>query len=165
MRRPQEDTVRVAFVSTRIAGTDGVSLEIAKWAHVLERMGIECYYIAGELDRPAERSALIPEAHFDHPEILEVSRRSFGTEVRTPELSEDIRRLARQIHDQLAEAVERLQVRAVIAQELFDDPYEPAPGPCPGRGGQGAAAGVRGPPSRLLLGGGTVFWGTRSTIS
>ena len=30
----QKDTPRVAFVSTRIAGTDGVSLEIAKWAHV-----------------------------------------------------------------------------------------------------------------------------------
>ena len=39
---------RVAFVSTRIAGTDGVSLEIAKWAHVLERAGVECYYIAGD---------------------------------------------------------------------------------------------------------------------
>jgi hypothetical protein len=43
---------RLAFVSTRIAGTDGVSLEIAKWADVLERMGIECCYIAGESDRP-----------------------------------------------------------------------------------------------------------------
>ena len=29
---------RIGFVSTRIAGTDGVSLEIAKWAHVIERM-------------------------------------------------------------------------------------------------------------------------------
>ena len=37
----QKDPQRVAFVSTRIAGTDGVSLEIAKWAHVIERMGIE----------------------------------------------------------------------------------------------------------------------------
>lgn len=118
----QEDPQRVAFVSTRIAGTDGVSLEIAKWAHVLGRMGIECYYIAGELDRPAERSALIPEAHFDHPEILEVSRRSFGTEARTPELSRDIRRLARVIHDQLAEAVQRLGIRAVIAQNCLTIP-------------------------------------------
>ena len=48
---------RVGFVSTRIAGTDGVSLEIAKWAEVIERVGIECYYIAGESDRPAERTS------------------------------------------------------------------------------------------------------------
>lgn len=31
----------MAFVSTRIAGTDGVSLEIAKWAEILQRKGIE----------------------------------------------------------------------------------------------------------------------------
>ena len=48
----QDSSPRVAFVSTRIAGTDGVSLEIAKWADVLERWGVECYYFAGEVDRP-----------------------------------------------------------------------------------------------------------------
>ena len=32
---------RIAFVSTRIAGTDGVSLEIAKWAQVIERVGLD----------------------------------------------------------------------------------------------------------------------------
>ncbi len=31
----------VGFRSTRIAGTDGVSLEIAKWVAVLERNGLE----------------------------------------------------------------------------------------------------------------------------
>ena len=51
----QSDARRVAFVSTRIAGTDGVSLDIAKWAHVLDRAGAECYYIAGESDRPTGR--------------------------------------------------------------------------------------------------------------
>jgi lactate dehydrogenase-like 2-hydroxyacid dehydrogenase len=30
---------RVGFISTRFAGTDGVSLEAAKWAEVLERLG------------------------------------------------------------------------------------------------------------------------------
>ena len=52
---------RLGFVSTRIAGTDGVSLEIEKWATVLERMEVECYYIAGELDRPEERCVLIED--------------------------------------------------------------------------------------------------------
>ena len=75
------DKPRIAFVSTRIAGTDGVSLEIEKWARVLERMGVECYYIAGELDRPQERCVLIKEAHFNHAEVLEVSRRAFDAEV------------------------------------------------------------------------------------
>ena len=32
-------SLRIGFVSTRFAGTDGVSLETAKWATVLEGMG------------------------------------------------------------------------------------------------------------------------------
>ena len=49
------DFKNVAFVSTRIAGTDGVSLEIEKWARVFEQEGFTCFYFAGELDRPPER--------------------------------------------------------------------------------------------------------------
>ncbi|MFV1966168.1 MAG: glycosyltransferase [Pirellulaceae bacterium] len=113
---------RVAFVSTRIAGTDGVSLEIAKWADVIERMGVECYYIAGECDRPAERTALIEEAHFSHPAILDITRRSFGTEKRDAELTDDIRRLARSIRSQLNAALERFQVHAIIAENALTIP-------------------------------------------
>ena len=41
---------RIGFVSTRFAGTDGVSLEAAKWSAVLEGDGHECFWYAGELD-------------------------------------------------------------------------------------------------------------------
>ena len=44
--------LRVGFVSTRISGSDGVSLEIGKWAEVLERIGHTCFYVAGKTDRP-----------------------------------------------------------------------------------------------------------------
>ena len=53
---------KVGFISTRIAGTDGVSLEIEKWAEVFEQEGFKCFYFAGELDRPPEQSYLVPEA-------------------------------------------------------------------------------------------------------
>ena len=49
----KERTGTYAIISTRIAGKDGVSLEILKWADVIERNYVECYSIAGELDRPA----------------------------------------------------------------------------------------------------------------
>ena len=54
------DLKNVAFISTRIAGTDGVSLEIEKWAGIFEQEGFTCYYFAGELDRPTERCHLVP---------------------------------------------------------------------------------------------------------
>ena len=41
----------VGFVSTRLAGTDGVSLEAAKWASIFEKEGLSCFYFAGECDR------------------------------------------------------------------------------------------------------------------
>ena len=113
---------RIAFISTRIAGTDGVSLEIEKWAHVLERMGLECYYIAGELDRPADRCALIEEAHFTHPEILETTRQAFDQETRTKELSNTLQRLARVIKDQLVSALERLKIDAIIVENALTIP-------------------------------------------
>jgi glycosyltransferase involved in cell wall biosynthesis len=118
----QRDTRRVAFVSTRIAGTDGVSLEIAKWAHVLERAGVECYYIAGESDRPADRSAIIEEAHFNHPEVLDITRRAFDSELRTRELTDDIMRLAKIISDKLHAAIEQFNIYAIIAENALTIP-------------------------------------------
>lgn len=113
---------RVAFVSTRIAGTDGVSLEIAKWAEVIERMGIQCYYIAGELDRPSERCCLIEEMHFNHPEILSIARRAFDVEQRTPELTDDITRLTRVLREKVDLAIRELGVQAIIAENALTIP-------------------------------------------
>ena len=51
-RRPDIKHLRIGFISTRFSGTDGVSLETAKWARVLEEMGHTCFYFAGMM-RPA----------------------------------------------------------------------------------------------------------------
>ena len=51
---------RIGIISTRLAGTDGVSLETAKWAAVLERIGYDCFYFSGECDRPPEGSRVVP---------------------------------------------------------------------------------------------------------
>ena len=116
------DSRRVAFVSTRIAGTDGVSLEIAKWAHVLERAGVECYYIAGQSDRPSGRSAIIEEAHFNHPEVRDITRRAFDTELRNPKLTDDIMRLAKVIRDGLQAAIKQFKINAIVAQNALTIP-------------------------------------------
>jgi len=61
-----EANKRIGFVSTRFAGTDGVSLEVRKWVHVLEELGHECFFFAGESEWEEERSIVVPEAHFNH---------------------------------------------------------------------------------------------------
>jgi glycosyltransferase involved in cell wall biosynthesis len=114
---------RVAFVSTRISGTDGVSLEIGKWAEVLERMGHQCFYIAGQCDdRPRDRSHLIPQAHFTHPAIAEINRRSFGAQLRSPKVSDQIREMSRIINDKLHEALARFEIEVIIAENCLTIP-------------------------------------------
>jgi hypothetical protein len=71
-------THHIGFVSTRFAGTDGVSLETDKWAAVFGRLGHECFYFAGECDRSSDRSQVVPEAHYRHPEIDKINQQAFS---------------------------------------------------------------------------------------
>ncbi len=68
----------IGFVSTRFAGTDGVSLETAKWASVLESLDHKCFYFAGECDTPAEVSLVVPEAFYLHPDIDAINRQAYS---------------------------------------------------------------------------------------
>ena len=120
--RPARKIKRIAFVSTRIAGTDGVSLEIGKWAEVLEGMGVECCYVAGECDRPPDCSIIIEEAHFEHPLVQEISRRAFGSEMRTPRLSRDILDLSVSLRTRLNRAFRKLKVDAIIVENALTIP-------------------------------------------
>lgn len=70
--------MKIGFVSTRLAGTDGVSLETHKWAEVASRMGHEIYYCAGQLDAEAPNPTLIPELHFRDPEAEAIGEQIFG---------------------------------------------------------------------------------------
>jgi hypothetical protein len=69
---------RIGFISTRFAGTDGVSLETAKWTTVLERMEHECFYFCGLCDRPPEKSYIVPEAFYRHPTIDAINQVVFA---------------------------------------------------------------------------------------
>lgn len=85
----------IGFISTRFAGTDGVSLETAKWATVLERLGHQCYYFAGLCDRSADRSQVIPEAYYRNPEIDALNQQAYSG-------SWTVTKEARQAHPEMA---------------------------------------------------------------
>ncbi len=70
---------RIGFVSTRFAGTDGVSLESAKWAQILWDHQHVSYWYAGKLDRDPDSSMLVPEAYFGDPANIWINERAFGT--------------------------------------------------------------------------------------
>jgi hypothetical protein len=113
---------RVGFVSTRIAGTDGVSLETYKWYQVLERNGYECFFFAGELDTPQERSFLEPKAHFEEPEILEIHSACFGTTTRKTSLSARIQELKDHLKSKLYEFCGHFNIDVIVPENALAIP-------------------------------------------
>ena len=85
----------IGFVSTRFAGTDGVTLEASKWAEIMEKNGHRCFWFAGELEREPKKSFLVPEAHFQHERNRWINERIFGTEGREPAVTKLIHDLNR----------------------------------------------------------------------
>lgn len=117
-----DESRRILFVSTRIAGTDGVSLETEKWAHILERMGHSCFYAAGECDRPEAISTIVPEMHFRHPEIDWINEEGFRRERRTEAMGKKIRELTAVIKNGLKQAIERFDIDLLVAENCVTIP-------------------------------------------
>ena len=70
--------MRIGFISTRFHGTDGVSLEASKWANVLEKdLGHECFWFAGKLDTPEEKSMLCGKAFFGEEDVISLHKKLF----------------------------------------------------------------------------------------
>ena len=88
---------KVGFISTRLAGTDGVSLEAQKWAQVFKKEGFQSFFFAGELDTPPERSYQVDEAHFTHPAIRNIYQNCFGVRVRPAQITHDIQKYTKRL--------------------------------------------------------------------
>jgi glycosyltransferase involved in cell wall biosynthesis len=114
--------MNIGFVSTRLAGTDGVTLETMKWARVCRDLGHNVCFCAGELDPALKPSLLIPEAHFAHPEIAAVQQQCLGVRARTPEVTEQIHVLRRRLKTQIAEFVRQFSINLLIPQNALTIP-------------------------------------------
>ncbi len=113
---------RIGFISFRLAGTDGVSLETTKWAEVLEEQGHECYYFAGELDTPEDRSLCIEEAHFQHPEIKRLYLMCFDNINRPRELSDGLHHYREYLKSKLYEFIKSFDLDVLIPENAITIP-------------------------------------------
>ena len=116
--------MRVGMVSTRFAGLDGVSLEAVKVAAVLERLGHEVVWFAGELGPEFAPGIEVPSAHFS--DVTELSRQAeyFGTTLRRDGLLPEVRTAAEVITTQLRRFVERFEVDALMPQNALAIPMQ-----------------------------------------
>ncbi len=108
--------MNIGFVATRIAGVDGVSLEILKIASVLEEMGHQCFYCAGELGPTAQPSKLVPEMHFLHPTAQELHKVAFENDSISHAERQKIYDEAEKIRRALEEFIATHQIDLIFVQ-------------------------------------------------
>jgi glycosyltransferase involved in cell wall biosynthesis len=112
----------IGFISFRISGTDGVSLETKKWASVFEKRGGTCFYMAGELDTPEERSFIVPEAHFTHEGIRELYKNSFHQQLRSPETTRGIHHYRKILKKQIHQFIKTFNIDVIVPQNTLTIP-------------------------------------------
>lgn len=114
----------IGFISTRFAGSDGVSLESSKWAEILREEGHETRWFAGELDTPEVDSLLVPEAHFSHPDSLRINESVWGRLQRSREINSLIKDQAEFLKRRIYEFVKKFSVEILIAENCLTIPMQ-----------------------------------------
>jgi len=108
--------LNIGFISTRFAGSDGVSLESAKWAEVLWDDQHISFWYSGRNDRHPDISTCIPEAYFGFPENAWINQRIWGHARRPQLVSERIREMADYLKKSLYDFVEKFDIDLLIPQ-------------------------------------------------
>jgi len=112
----------IGFISTRFAGTDGVSLESAKWAEVLWDDRHVSHWYSGLSDRGKDFSYVVPEAYFGHPEIEWINRRLWNRTQRKRLVSVRIRDMAEYLKTTLYDFASKYDLDFIIPQNVLTIP-------------------------------------------
>lgn len=119
---PKITPYRIGFVSTRFAGTDGVSLEALKWSQVLEQDGHSCFWYAGRCDKAPKTSICVPEAFFGHPECEWIAEQVWGKTARSPLATKRIFTLAEYLKTTLYEFIKKFNIQILIFENVLSIP-------------------------------------------
>jgi mannosylglucosylglycerate synthase len=112
----------IGFISTRFAGTDGVTMEASKWGQVFREMGHACYWFAGKLDKDPGRSMLVEEAFFQHPDNQWINDRILGRKHRDPSVTDAIQESKNLLKGQLREFIRKFDIDLIVSQNALTIP-------------------------------------------
>ena len=116
--------MKIGFIATRLAGTDGVSLETAKLAAVYRQMRHEIFYCAGELDGNIP-GLHAPELHFTDPVAMQFGERAFsGTRTENAALLAEIEGRARRLKEPVRQFLNQYQIDYLVVQQAFAIPMQ-----------------------------------------
>lgn len=124
--------MRIGFISTRLSGTDGVTLEVEKWSTILRRKGHELFYCAGELGGYAKNGTLIPKLHFADQSIHKLSREAFdqSENVDHHKLVDEIYTYADDLRAPLRQFIRTNNLDVIIVQNALTIPMNLPLGVC-----------------------------------
>ncbi len=112
----------IGFVSTRFAGTDGVTLESSKWAQVIKKSGHSCFWFAGELDRNPRNSFLATEAFFNHKDNKWINDQIFGKKRRSRAVTKVIHSSRSFLKAELYDFIKKFKIDMLIAENSLTIP-------------------------------------------
>ena len=110
---------RIGFVGTRFSGTDGVSLEAAKWARVLWDHRHVSYWLAGMLDTDPNVSMLVPHAYFGHSDNDFINGKIFGKNRRDPDTTRLIYAISDHLKRALYDFTRKFDIEILIVQNAL----------------------------------------------
>ncbi len=117
-----KDALNFGFVSTRFAGTDGVSLETEKWVAVLKGLGHSCFCFCGESDWDEDRRYIVPEAHFKNPDIAAINKTLFGDHHRSIRLADDIEKIKKHLKEKLSSFSHAFDIDILVVENAWSLP-------------------------------------------
>lgn len=118
----KDSNLHIGFISTRLFGTDGVSLEVDKWVEVLHQMGHQSYCFTGLSDWPVERSYLVNEAYFKNDEIQKINVSLFEKHLRTEKIADQIQKLKKHLKAKLYEFIKSFEIDLFIVENVWSLP-------------------------------------------
>ena len=109
----------IGFIGTRFAGTDGVSLEAAKWARLLWDHRHVSYWYAGKLDTNPDISMLVPHAYFGHPDVQWINQRIFSRTHRDSEVTRRIFAISDHLKRTIYDYTRKFEIEILIVQNAL----------------------------------------------
>jgi mannosylglucosylglycerate synthase len=116
-------TCNIGFVSTRFSGNDGVSLETKKWMQVLSNLGYPGFFFGADCDETERAfSYIVPEAHFQHPDIQDIYQVGFSSPLRPPEITKRLQRLKDHLKQHLYTFTRQFKIHLLVAENVLAIP-------------------------------------------
>ena len=115
--------MNIGVISTRLAGTDGVSLESAKLVSIAQQFGHRVFYFAGKLD-PNLEGLEDPRLHFEDAVAKTLHDRAFVEKETAVSLLPDIAKRAQELKRPLRQFLTQHNINYVIVQNAFAIPMQ-----------------------------------------